>query len=104
MFVEHKEAGETKEAPAKTLKLSEAIRIGAKLLPQGAGCFYLGGKTCAIGAAFHAVHGYPSCSQDVVDYAMHLPLGTGLLMQIYCRNDAGFSRESIADWLESQGY
>jgi hypothetical protein len=37
MFVEHKEAGEVTEAPAKITKLSEAIKIGARFqLPEPA--------------------------------------------------------------------
>ena len=37
------------------MKLSEAIRLGAMLKPQGSGRFYQNGRTCALGAALDAI-------------------------------------------------
>lgn len=85
-----------------TLTLSAAIRIGAKLRPQ---CFFGGfhsdGKTCAIAAAAEAIYGdytFAGKFAMTLTHDFRIPLG-----EIYTRNDAGQSREEIADWLESQG-
>lgn len=37
------------------MKLSEAIRLGAMLKPQGHGLLHVNGRTCALGAAYDAV-------------------------------------------------
>src|ERR1700694_1708266 len=58
MFVEHKEVGEVTEAPARTLKLSEAIRIGCGMdAPNDGRSFFHGGGPCAVGAAHDAIFG-----------------------------------------------
>ena len=111
MFVEHKEAGEVKEAPAKVLKLSEAMRIGATLRPKGRIDLFYDGKSCALGAAFEGATGR-TCNCNNYDAVRDVfPVlkknyGRGNLMkEIYDRNDnLGYTREQIADWLESQGY
>lgn len=101
----------TPSAPEVGMKLSQAIRIGAKLRPQCTGLMFLHGESCALGAAYEAIFGYPddvsiyaqSDLQDRLRAAVRLPndavrtIGTE-------RNDRGESRESIADWLESIGY
>ena len=102
------------EAPAKVLKLSEAIRIGAKLRPQSFGSFFDGEATCAIGAAFEARSGYPSRDPNkivvVVPEALSLYRGihvglSDIGLKIVQRNDyLDATREEIADWLEAQGY
>lgn len=40
---------------ASTMRLSEAIRLGAMMRPQGFGHLYSKGRTCAFGAAYDAV-------------------------------------------------
>src|SRR5688572_4034977 len=37
------------------MKLSEAIRVGAKMKPQGFGGTNIGGRSCALGAALDAI-------------------------------------------------
>ena len=52
MFVEEKPQGEVTEAPAKVLKLSQAIRLGSKVVPDHES--YCG---CAMGAAYTYITG-----------------------------------------------
>jgi len=101
------------EQPAKTLKLSEAIRIGAKMRPQGRLAMFSDGKSCAFGAAYEGIGGnyregmhlfetpsdfFGSVWRAGVD-------GKYLADEILRRNDdRRETRESIADWLESIGY
>ena len=93
-------------APSK-MKLSAAIRIGARLRPQCRRRFYAHGGSCAIGAAYEAL-GITRYATDVDAWNRLLYL-TGLHdgeiphWEITSRNDRGESRESIADWLEAQG-
>lgn len=105
MFLEHKEQGEAVPVKVGTLKLSEAIRAGAKRGPQCRGVYYDGAATCAIGAAMYAT-GHEPRGMSVHDmnafFTAYVP--EGLQQEIFMRNDSGESRESIADWLESQGY
>lgn len=117
MFVEHKEALEVTEAPAKTMKLSYAIRLGALKRPQCYGLLFDGRGTCALGAAFDA-HGHNL--NDVMDSSPRVfnllvaslepalrSTGGGtseLWGEIGSLNDTGSTREQIADWLEAQGY
>ncbi len=125
MSVEHKEATEVTEAPAKTLKLSEAIRIGAKLRPQHHGALFAHGASCAMGAAYEARFGTPGpeawlcplmtgCPHEEMIQSMEAEWpfllrgngGTGLFGEITSLNDSpsrGMTREQIADWLEAQG-
>ncbi len=95
-----------------TLKLSEAIRIGARMRPQCTGTFFSVGKSCAIGAAMDAL-GLKRFSEEYKDKNVCWPyndaakrFGVSLSMmeEIYGKNDSGQSREQIADWLESIGY
>lgn len=102
------------EAPAKLLKLSEAIRIGASMREQCKGQFFKEGKSCALGAAldaigmkafaeaYHSKHGgiWP---WDKVETSFGEGIHSKLTTEIAKRNDHGESRESIADWLEAQG-
>ena len=113
MFVEHKEVGEIAEAPAKTLKLSEAIRIGARIRPQGFFALFEEGRSCALGAAYEAVTAATCDPHDyiAVDQAFgRLLYGTWLgrvtlLDTVASMNDRErLTREQIADWLEARGY
>jgi hypothetical protein len=74
MLVEEKSRGEVTETPAKISRLSEALRIGARLRPQCTNFVFAHGKSCAIGAAYEAVFGYPGddevlamCSPSRID-------------------------------------
>lgn len=111
MFVEHKEAGEVTEAPAKTLKLSEAIRIGIKSVPEA---FSFCG--CAMGAAYFALTGrnlghdqdsnyYPKWGngEHIVAKLTGVPYETVVFASRKHYNRK-WSRAKCADWLEAQGY
>jgi hypothetical protein len=108
MFVEHKEVGEVqphRENASTPLKLSAAIRIGALMHPQGRHLVYSHGKTCALGAAI-AGRGGDLGREDYEYRESVLPdvWGTPLAEEIIARNDFnGWTREQIADWLESKG-
>ena len=90
-----------------TLKLSEAIRAGAKLRPQGFGATFKDGKSCAVGAAYEAVTGLTSWPQHEEVYSFlsrHFGVPYSLLRRDVCeKNDSRETREQIADWLEAQG-
>ena len=99
------------------MKLAEAIRLGAMSLPQAKGGMYSKGAACAIGAALYAVgrlieragdegnydaayQQWPILTRDFINPA------TGedeeLLWIIASLNDSyGWSRERIADWVET---
>lgn len=114
------------------MKLSEAIREGAKLRPQGYG-FYFGIHfddeqlcSCALGAALESVYGNdaPSLAEMLGDNAVEemfarfainrlerfdnpaRPGMRGPLWDVIIQlNDRQcWSREAIADWVESIGY
>lgn len=98
------------EAPVKVLKLSEAIRIGAKLRPQCVGYLFKGGASCALGAAYEALGGKPvEADSTNPEYNriyddLYGRYGVDVCSIAYDRNDHGASREAVADYLESQGY
>lgn len=101
------------------MKLSEAIRLGAMLKPQGQGEFITGdGKTCALGGALDSIGALTDRWHDAnCDFLREQwPI---LALQVTCR-EAGFvsarpvldivislndihdlSRERIADWVAS---
>jgi hypothetical protein len=98
-----------------TLRLSDAIRIGAKLRPQ---CTYEPfdkvGRSCALGAAYEATFGRTGDVMEVYGTLPYrypallrqLPSSTkDIMSEIFERNDQWHNtREQIADWLEAQGY
>lgn len=118
-FVEHKAPGELpsvidRESSLTPMKLSQAIREGAKIRAQAYSSFFVDGRSCAIGAALEGAggeydehnaveplhHRFPNviaCDKNGYRY-------TELGSQIYKMNDSGATREQIADWLEAQGY
>lgn len=115
MFVDEKPQGEQAPVKVGTLKLSEAIRIGAKLRGQCQGSFFEQGRSCAMGAVLEA-HGVPYSDDGVWVAAQAFAIlpnlmsrnGNGycytpLAKEIYHRNDSGDTREQIADWLERKG-
>lgn len=108
MFVETQERPAGEPAKVGTLKLSEAMRIGAAKRPQGFGLVFSQGKTCALGAAIEG-YGY-DISTIPLDQWWSLPevapweKNRELCESIVDRNDFGkMTREKIADWLESKG-
>lgn len=115
MFVEEKSKGEVPDFKLGTLRFSTAIRIGAKLRPQTTGRLFKEGASCAIGAAYEALYGEPpreawldniddanatlsSCWMRVMDVFQRATYS-----DIGSKNDGGWTREAIADWLEAQG-
>src|SRR5690242_5885500 len=107
MFVDEKAAGEAKTAEQanRKYKLSEAIRIGARLRPQGFGGVLFQrrkGVSCALLAAYEAEKGYPAptetfASADLSDWAS-ARFGEDMRIAVMTKNDAeGCSREEIAD-------
>ena len=117
MFVKQDEK-ETNAVPGRecgALKLSEAIRMGAKLRPACTGVWFQNGRSCALGAAFESYYGrvadmpkgFPS-DQDNALLGKAFPVlrvqrRDTLYGSIFKKNDGGESREAIADWLESKG-
>lgn len=92
--------------------LSEAIRLGAMLRPQGRIQFFPENNSCALGAAMEAVGLRNACLEYVSLYNCD---DTALLRKTFpvlaCeidpifdvaeKNDEGWTRERIADWVES---
>lgn len=94
------------DAPAKVLKLSEAIRIGSKIRPQCTDAnFFRGGKSCALGAAWEAAGGaYEEFFTGWSLIESHFRIDYFLMDRVASANDGGQTREQIADWLESEGH
>jgi hypothetical protein len=99
------------------MRLSEAIRLGSMLRPQGFGHMWSGGKSCAVGAAYEAL-GYGDgkdvfLPRDLYDLLISriflMPCGCtpyqlrfSLVTAITHLNDAHrWTRERIADWVET---
>lgn len=116
MFVEHKEAIEITEVPAKTLKLSEAIRKGKPLV----GTEQISFRLCALGCAWAGVKGRvmtPDDCRDIVAYgadrhpgryeraiAEMLGYPAHLGSEVNSLHCQGTPALQIADWLEAQGH
>lgn len=99
------------EVPAKVTKLSEAIRIGAKIRPQGFTDLFADGKSCALGAAYEGATGSMCANYEYGKITKQFPvIGNGSSLnslgeKIYRMNDyQRKTREQIADWLAEQGY
>lgn len=90
------------EAPVGTIKLSEAMRIGAKIRPQAFLNYFIDGKSCALSAAYEGVTGHP---WSPARWAVERGVPEDIVREILGMNDISrMSRERIADWLEAQGY
>ncbi len=94
------------EQPVKTLRLSEAIRIGCRMKPKQ--CFEeaysVDDGSCAIGAA---LDGYAELGRTFNRHFFGIAIGVPnwLISRVIAMNDRRrMSRERIADWLESKGY
>ncbi len=97
------------------LKLSEAMRLGAMLKPQGFSGFRHNGRTCALGAVADSIGGVSL--DGVVSYYSHLTVQPAtcpacvssayspksLVGAIIHLNDTHrWTRERIADWIEAE--
>lgn len=103
------------------IKLSEAIREGAKLRPQGRNAWFAEAKggqiySCALGAAYEALFGLPPKNENGLrlvgdklesiypELEDSTSAGIWLCNEISRRNDCmRQTREQIADWLQEQG-
>lgn len=102
------------EPQVGVLKLSDAIRVGARLRPQCSGWAFISGKSCALGAAYEGRTGHACSPEAWEELSRVVPEGyrydaSGLTWgpvgyEIVKRNDSGQTREQIADWLQSKGY
>lgn len=107
MFVEEKAAGEETPAKVGTLRLSEAIRIGCKLVPENR--TFCG---CAMGAAYYVLTGRNLEDDQSKGYGNGESIIaelTGVPRHIVVKASRDHyngraTREQAADWLESQGY
>ena len=111
MFVEHKEEGEVQQAPAKVLKLSEAIRIGKPLVNESS----ISHRFCALGCAWAGYKGREMTISDLT--ALHknggwswgkrfeiaLGIPEAIAKDISLMHSGGTPALKIADWLEEQG-
>ncbi len=93
------------------IKLSEAIRIGARLRPQCRAEFFKDGGSCVIGAALEGAGLYwkvmaYKAEKRVWPYHWIRELFPNTVSdrEFFVRNDNGETREQIADWLEEQGF
>lgn len=90
------------EVKVGTLKLSEAIRLGAMRRKQCRGDYFANGGSCALGAAWEGAGFNPAlATMDRVRDAFNLTFSQH--ESISNRNDSGWTREAIADFLETQG-
>lgn len=105
------------------MKLSEAIRAGAKLRPQGLGGFFVYDNdgnlcSCALGAAYEAVfhHVARRSETDYTAFEIKFPelnadieMPDGQVQWIQnavakLNDERCWTREQIADWLARKGY
>lgn len=103
------------------MKLSEAIRLGAMLRPQGTGVLFAQGRSCAFGAALEAVGVTVVEFADAHDFGDKSPgnlwpwlkttevchpetgrLGRAGDIVVSLNNRHGWTREQIAEWVASQ--
>jgi hypothetical protein len=99
-----------------SLRLSEAIRLGAMLKPKGYDGLLVDGRTCALGAALDAIgqcNGDSEAEYQTAKEAWPLLMKeatspveanyrTYLQHAIWQLNDSrGWTRERIADWVET---
>ena len=103
------------------MKLSEAIRLGSMLRPQGFGAYTRDGRSCALGAAREAIGlilGWPGewvvilskrqkcpvcCVADVATVSLrHLVIDRLFETIVLLNDEHHWTREQIADFIESQ--
>jgi hypothetical protein len=98
------------------MRLSEAIRLGAMLRPQAKFHFFADGGSCALGAAFEACGAlvFPRSSfmgvegirifpilTALVEHPITKSIGSLWLAIVWLNNYDGWTRERIADWVET---
>ncbi len=108
MLIDHEtyvpgKAGEAKEELPK-LKPSQAIRIGAAMRPQCIGDFFVNGRSCALGAMWEGFGERGEPPRANLDWVQSFGLPHELACSAMNNNDMGWTRERVADWLESKGY
>lgn len=93
------------------MRLSEAIRLGAMLKPQGFGVLRdASGATCALGAALDAIgHGenytaayieFPICRASLI-HPVRGGASIGMYVLMTLNDDHRWTREQIADWVQT---
>lgn len=92
------------EQQTGTLRLSDAIRIGAKIRGQCADDYFSNGKSCALGAAWEAITGDHTNQFLTEEIRRIFDVPLDILDNIAYRNDAGLTREECADYAESLGF
>lgn len=124
MFVETEKRIAVEPAPVEVLKPSRFLRLGTMIRPQAKDEWFSDEKgdirSCALGAMSEALFGdtdvrgdrlyekFPLLEKENTGFACPVKdldvRGTSLSHIITALNDrAGWSREKIADWLESRG-
>jgi hypothetical protein len=102
------------------MRLSEAIRLGAMLKPQGENWLYMAGKTCALGAALDAagalsfdepdeyddyeplISRWPILRRPAVSPVIEWQNWKDVSNIVMGLNDTcHWTREQIADWVET---
>lgn len=98
----------------KVMPLSQAIRLGAMLHPQGFGECFDGVGTCAFGAAREAIgidpgwpmvtDKWPWMSRYVVGKCPQCGVDAALpsIVSMHLNDGHRWTRERIADWVESE--
>lgn len=109
------------------MKLSEAIREGAKLRPQTHRRYWQPNGSCALGAAVEATKGsvaassvsirehlnevwqglrdtYKYCPVDCCRWQRHEALYDVPAIVVHLNDDHDWTREEIADWVEKEGF
>lgn len=94
MFVEHKEALEITEAPARTMTFSEAIRIGKPLVNDESTHSY---RLCALGCAWAGVRGRLITTLDADDL-VQVAINNRLTIPGAIGKSLGFD-PSVAQWV-----
>lgn len=89
----------------KIKTLSQAIRLGATFRPQCKLAFFKDGASCALGAALEALGFASEFANDGATVWLWRRFNIKLndLNNVARLNDAGWTREAIASWLEAQG-
>lgn len=106
------------------MRLSEAIRLGAMMRPQAKEDLFVGGHSCALGAAYEAIglmtpdtdrcnnpsswHWRTRDAFPLLEEKVSCPIGDCwrtpddlAYVTTHLNDEHGWTREAIADWVES---